>query len=160
MLATDEWLRVEGCEDIYALGDCATIDQRKVMVCHFSDISSNLWIFTRSDVINGLVNYQEDIAAIFSKADKKNTGKLKADDFNEVINDITERYPQVVIHLKKQQVKNFLQLLKNAQGEDELDIEKFKLALSAVDAQMKNLPATAQVKRETIILRLNGAHLL
>ncbi|KAG6416913.1 hypothetical protein SASPL_124354 [Salvia splendens] len=118
VLATDEWLRVEGCEDIYALGDCATIDQRKVM---------------------------EDIAAIFSKADKKNTGKLKADDFNEVINDITERYPQVVIHLKKQQVKNFLQLLKNAQGEDELDIEKFKLALSAVDAQMKNLPATAQV---------------
>ncbi|XP_047940896.1 external alternative NAD(P)H-ubiquinone oxidoreductase B4, mitochondrial-like [Salvia hispanica] len=118
VLATDEWLRVEGCEDIYALGDCATIDQRKVM---------------------------EDIAAIFSKADKNNTGKLKADDFNEVINDITERYPQVVIHLKKQQVKNFLQLLKNAQGEDELDIEKFKLALSAVDAQMKNLPATAQV---------------
>ncbi|KAL1560709.1 External alternative NAD(P)H-ubiquinone oxidoreductase B4, mitochondrial [Salvia divinorum] len=118
VLATDEWLRVEGCEDIYALGDCATIDQRKVM---------------------------EDIASIFTKADKNNTGKLKADDFNEVINDITERYPQVVIHLKKQQVKNFLQLLKNAQGEDELDIEKFKLALSAVDAQMKNLPATAQV---------------
>ena len=95
-----------------------------------------------------MANYQEDIAAIFSKADKNNTGKLKADDFNEVINDITERYPQVVIHLKKQQVKNFLQLLKNAQGEDELDIEKFKLALSAVDAQMKNLPATAQVKRD------------
>ncbi|XP_057792446.1 external alternative NAD(P)H-ubiquinone oxidoreductase B4, mitochondrial-like [Salvia miltiorrhiza] len=118
VLATDEWLRVEGCDDIYALGDCATINQRKVM---------------------------EDIAAIFSKADKNNTGKLKADDFKEVINDISERYPQVVIHLKKQQVRNFLQLLKNAQGDDELDIEKFKQALSTVDAQMKNLPATAQV---------------
>ncbi|KAH6780578.1 dehydrogenase B4 [Perilla frutescens var. hirtella] len=119
VLATDEWLRVEGCDNIYALGDCATIDQRKVM---------------------------EDIAAIFSKADKNNTGKLKADDFKDVINDIIERYPQVAIHLKKQQLKNFLQLLKNAQGNDELvDIEKFKLALSAVDAQMKNLPATAQV---------------
>ncbi|KAL1555587.1 External alternative NAD(P)H-ubiquinone oxidoreductase B4, mitochondrial [Salvia divinorum] len=118
VLATDEWLRVEGCEDIYALGDCATINQRKVM---------------------------EDIAAIFSKADKNSTGKLRADDFKEVINDISERYPQVVIHLKKEQVKNFLQLLKNAQGEDEMDIEKFKIALSAVDAQLKNLPATAQV---------------
>ncbi|XP_042495061.1 external alternative NAD(P)H-ubiquinone oxidoreductase B3, mitochondrial-like [Macadamia integrifolia] len=32
VLATDEWLRVEGCESTYALGDCATINQRKVMV--------------------------------------------------------------------------------------------------------------------------------
>lgn len=31
-LATDEWLRVEGCNNVYALGDCATINQRKVMV--------------------------------------------------------------------------------------------------------------------------------
>lgn len=32
MLATDEWLRVLGCDNVYALGDCATITQRKVMV--------------------------------------------------------------------------------------------------------------------------------
>ena len=32
VLATDEWLRVKNCEDVYAIGDCATIDQRKVMV--------------------------------------------------------------------------------------------------------------------------------
>lgn len=32
ILATDEWLRVKGCENVYALGDCATIDQRKIMV--------------------------------------------------------------------------------------------------------------------------------
>lgn len=32
-LATNEWLRVKGCENVYALGDCATIDQRKIMVC-------------------------------------------------------------------------------------------------------------------------------
>ncbi|KAK9995056.1 hypothetical protein SO802_024759 [Lithocarpus litseifolius] len=31
VLATDEWLRVKGCENVYAIGDCATIDQRKVM---------------------------------------------------------------------------------------------------------------------------------
>lgn len=34
VLATDEWLKVKGCENVYALGDCATIDQRKVMVCN------------------------------------------------------------------------------------------------------------------------------
>ena len=32
VLATDEWLRVEGYDNVYALGDCATINQRKVMV--------------------------------------------------------------------------------------------------------------------------------
>ncbi|XP_073303601.1 external alternative NAD(P)H-ubiquinone oxidoreductase B4, mitochondrial-like [Primulina huaijiensis] len=118
VLATDEWLRVEACDSIYALGDCATINQRKVM---------------------------EDISAIFSKADTNNTGSLKVEDFKEVINDICERYPQVGIYLKKKQLKNFVHLLKNSHGEAELDIEKFKSALSDVDSQMKNLPATAQV---------------
>lgn len=33
VLTTDEWLRVKGSENVYALGDCATIDQRKIMVC-------------------------------------------------------------------------------------------------------------------------------
>lgn len=32
VLATDEWLRVKGCETVYALGDCATVDQKKIMV--------------------------------------------------------------------------------------------------------------------------------
>ncbi|KAL8497469.1 hypothetical protein ACS0TY_020971 [Phlomoides rotata] len=118
VLATDEWLRVEGCDKIYALGDCASINQRKVM---------------------------EDISDIFRKADKKKTGRLKAADFKEVINDITVRYPQVKVHLQKKQLSNFFQLLQSAQGDDELDIEKFKLALSEVDSQMKLLPPTAQV---------------
>ncbi|CAM8925498.1 unnamed protein product [Rhodiola kirilowii] len=122
-LATDEWLRVEGCDNIYALGDCATINQRKVM---------------------------EDIAAIFSKADKNNTGKLSAKDFKEVVKDIVERYPQLEIYMKRKQLKNIVDLLKKAQETDKMsdeviDIEKLKAALSEVDAQMKNLPATAQV---------------
>ncbi|KAK4368526.1 hypothetical protein RND71_012318 [Anisodus tanguticus] len=32
VLATDEWLRVKGCPDVYAIGDCTTVDQRKIMV--------------------------------------------------------------------------------------------------------------------------------
>ncbi|GFZ18539.1 NAD(P)H dehydrogenase B3 [Actinidia rufa] len=121
VLATDEWLRVEGCDSIYALGDCATINQRKVM---------------------------EDIMAIFSKADKIQSGTLTVADFKDVINDICERYPQVEIYLKEKQLKNFVELLKNYQGNAQkeiIDIELFKAALSEVDTQMKNLPATAQV---------------
>ncbi|KAG6751329.1 hypothetical protein POTOM_045862 [Populus tomentosa] len=120
VLATDEWLRVEGCEDVYALGDCATINQRKVM---------------------------EDIAAIFRKADKTNTGALDLKDFKEVVRHICERYPQVELYLQKNKLKSFDALLKNVQGDDkkQIDIETFKKALSEVDSQMKSLPPTAQV---------------
>jgi len=46
--------------------------------------------------------------------------------------------------------------LKEAKGDDvkesvEVDIEEFKSALSKVDSQMKNLPATAQVCAENTI---------
>uniref|UniRef100_A0A5B7AQG2 External alternative NAD(P)H-ubiquinone oxidoreductase B1, mitochondrial n=1 Tax=Davidia involucrata TaxID=16924 RepID=A0A5B7AQG2_DAVIN len=122
-LATDEWLRVEGCDSIYALGDCATINQRKVM---------------------------EDISAIFSKADKDDSGTLTVKEYQEVIDDICERYPQVELYLKNKRMSSIVDLLKDSKGDVakesiELDIEEFKSALSQVDSQMKNLPATAQV---------------
>ncbi|KAI7740966.1 hypothetical protein M8C21_006877 [Ambrosia artemisiifolia] len=123
VMATDEWLRVEGVPNVYALGDCATINQRRVM---------------------------EDISAIFSKADKNKNGKLNVGDFTEVINDILERYPQVELHLKSKKLKNFVQLLESnqdgaAKRATQLDIEKFKSALCEVDTKMKSLPPTAQV---------------
>ncbi|CAL5183361.1 unnamed protein product [Lathyrus oleraceus] len=122
-LATDEWLRVEGCKNVYALGDCATINQRKVM---------------------------EDIAAIFKKADKHNSGTLTVKEFQDVMNDIRVRYPQVEQYLKSKQMRNVADLLKEARGDVkketiELNIEELKTALSKVDSQMKFLPATAQV---------------
>ncbi|KAK7263613.1 hypothetical protein RJT34_31206 [Clitoria ternatea] len=118
-LVTDEWLRLEGHDNIYALGDCATINQRKVM---------------------------EDIAVIFSKADKDNTGMLDLKEFQQVVDDIIERYPQVEIYLKKNQMKDIHTLLRKSRERSiTVDIEYFKEALSNVDSQMKNLPATAQV---------------
>ncbi|KAF6163113.1 hypothetical protein GIB67_013812 [Kingdonia uniflora] len=60
-LAADEWVRVEGCDSVYALGDCATIHQRKVM---------------------------KDILTIFSTADKDNSGTLTVKEFQDVIKDI------------------------------------------------------------------------
>lgn len=53
--------------------------------------------------------------------------------------------------MKKKQFKSFVQLLKNSEVDKELDIEKFKSALSEVDSQMKNLPATAQVNLKQLI---------
>ncbi|XP_041009269.1 external alternative NAD(P)H-ubiquinone oxidoreductase B2, mitochondrial-like [Juglans microcarpa x Juglans regia] len=120
--ATDEWLGVGGCENVYALGDCATVNQCQVM---------------------------EDIAFIFNKADKNKSGTLNLKDFQEIVDDILERYPQVKLHLKRRKVGNFSALLKNsqenAQNQAAIEIEKFKSALSEVDSQIINLPATAQV---------------
>ncbi|KAL7128905.1 hypothetical protein ABFS83_13G025700 [Erythranthe nasuta] len=120
VLATDEWLRVKGCDDVYALGDCATVDQRKIM---------------------------EDISTIFEAADKDNSGTLTVEEFKEVIEDIIIRYPQVELYLKNKHLFDVTDLLKDVNGNDreEVDIEGFKLALSNVDKQMKSLPATAQV---------------
>ncbi|KAK4789804.1 hypothetical protein SAY86_017108 [Trapa natans] len=120
ILATDEWLRVKGCENVYAIGDCATIDQRKVM---------------------------EDIADIFKAADKDNSGTLTVKEFQDVIEDIVIRYPQVDLYLKSKHLRDVTDLLRDPEGHEqkEVDIEGFKFALSHVDSQMKSLPATAQV---------------
>lgn len=90
--------------------------------------------------------YQEDIAVIFSKADKDNSGRLDLKEYQQVVGDIVERYPQVDIYLKKNQMKDMATLLKKSEESSlSVDIEYFKEALSKVDSQMKNLPATAQV---------------
>nr|GMD36857.1 external alternative NAD(P)H-ubiquinone oxidoreductase B1, mitochondrial [Ipomoea batatas] len=119
-LATDEWLRVKGCEGAYALGDCATVDQRKIM---------------------------EDITTIFKAADKDNSGTLTVDEFEDVIEDIIIRYPQVELYVKSKHLLEVVDLLRDYEGnkQGEIDIEGFKLALSHVDSQTKSLPATAQV---------------
>ncbi|KAJ9171015.1 hypothetical protein P3X46_019069 [Hevea brasiliensis] len=119
-LATNEWLRVKGCENVYALGDCATIDQRKVM---------------------------EDIGAIFKAADKDNSGTLTVQEFRDIIDDILIRYPQVGLYLRNKHLIDVADLLKDPEGNDrkEVDIEGLKQALSHVDSLTKSLPATAQV---------------
>lgn len=71
-------------------------------------------------------------------------------EFQEVIDDICERYPQVELYLKNKQMRSIVDLLKESKGDVkkesmELNIEELKTAFSKVDSQMKFLPATAQV---------------
>lgn len=54
------------------------------------------------------------------------------------------------LYLNSNKMKNLVDLLKESKGDIakesiELNVEEFKSALSQVDSQMKNLPATAQV---------------
>ncbi|KAL8549618.1 hypothetical protein ACS0TY_008458 [Phlomoides rotata] len=116
-------LRVKECDDVYALGDYAPVDQRKIM---------------------------DDISAIFKVADKDNSGTLTKEEFKDVIEDIIIRYPQVELYLQKKHLSDVYDLQKDEDENNKewVDIEGFKLALSHIDKQMKSLPATAQVAAE------------
>ncbi|XP_020209534.2 external alternative NAD(P)H-ubiquinone oxidoreductase B1, mitochondrial-like, partial [Cajanus cajan] len=119
VLATDEWLRVKGCESVYAIGDCSSINQRKIM---------------------------DDCLAIFEAADKDKSGTLSIQEFRDVIDDIILRYPQLEVYKKSQHLFDWSVLWKDSQGtaKEEIDIEEFKMAFFHVDSQLKSLPATAQ----------------
>jgi NADH:ubiquinone reductase (non-electrogenic) len=118
VLETNEWLRVPQCDTVYAIGDCATISQRKIM---------------------------EDLAEIFKVADKDNSGTLTLEEIQDVIEDMYVRYPQLELYMKSKHMSDFHDLIKDEKDDFELSIEDFKKALAEVDSQVKSLPATAQV---------------
>lgn len=127
-LATDEWLRVKGCHDVWALGDCASIEHRPM---------------------------RDDISLLFKMADADGDGMLSVNEMTNVLDKVKERYPQISFYLKRQ---TFRDLLKDAHPEADpraqksaqkaevrISIGEFETALGKVDAQMKSYPATAQV---------------
>lgn len=73
-------------------------------------------------------------------------------EFQEVMDDICVRYPQIELYLKSKGMRGIADLLTQAEQNGsnnksikELDIEELKSALSQVDSQVKFLPATGQV---------------
>jgi NADH:ubiquinone reductase (non-electrogenic) len=101
VLATDEWLRVKHADGVYALGDCATIEQRKVA---------------------------EDISYLFKLADKDNDGYLSVSEFVDTMENVKVRYPQIDLCMERQHMKGVLGLLKDAMQEGKnlkLDLDHF-----------------------------------
>lgn len=93
---------------------------------------------------------QEDISEIFRVADKDKSGTLTVKEIQDILEDIYVRYPQVKLYMKSKQMNGIADLIRTGKGDTEkesvdLSIEEFKKALSLVDSQVKNLPATAQV---------------
>ncbi|KAK3404612.1 hypothetical protein EUGRSUZ_K00918 [Eucalyptus grandis] len=88
-LATNEWLRVKGTENVYALGDCAAIDQRKIM----EDISS---IFKAADEDNSVELYLK------SKHLKDATDLLRDPEGNERESVDTEEFKSALCHVDSQ----------------------------------------------------------
>ncbi|GAQ91581.1 NADH-dehydrogenase [Klebsormidium nitens] len=117
-LLTDEWLRVKGTQGIYAIGDCATVQQRSLV---------------------------EDVTYLFKLADKDGDGKLTYDELAKVLSEVKERFPQVEHHLSKSGLRILLHDFAEDPSKITLDIDAFTKALSKIDSQVKALPATAQV---------------
>ncbi|KAG6542146.1 hypothetical protein Mapa_016447 [Marchantia paleacea] len=123
VLATDEWLRVKGCKDVWAVGDCATIEQRKVV---------------------------DDIAYLFEKADTDQSGTLDVEEFQRTMEKARERYPQLEVYLQRQKFRHVVEMVKISPGDAkkkdmQLNVDEFKKTLAQVDKQLKLFPATAQV---------------
>ena len=121
VLATDEWLRVKNTEGVYALGDCASVEQRKIA---------------------------EDIAYIFKLADKDNNGYLSAAEFCETMEKVRVRYPQIDLYMDRQHLKGVTGLLDDAFKDGKassvkLDLEHFSQAISKVCSRtsVKNMRA-------------------
>lgn len=96
------------------------------------------------------VFFQEDIDALFRKADVDHSGTLTVKEFKDVMEDIRERYPQIELYMQRQHFKSMMDFIRTAieadkQHEVEISLEQFKEAFGKVDSQMKQLPATAQV---------------
>lgn len=108
VLATDEWLRVKNTEGVWALGDCASVEQRKIA---------------------------DDILYIFKLADADNDGYLSVEEFVNTMEKVKVRYPQIEHYMERQHMKGVLGLLKEAmmKGKDiKLDLEQFREAICKV----------------------------
>jgi hypothetical protein len=114
VLATDAWLHVHNCEGVYALGDCASVEQRKIA---------------------------EDITNLFELADKEKSGLLTAEEFLETAEQIRPEYPQIDIYLKHQHMESVIGLLAVKDGKQstvQLDLEHFKKAMIKVSINMQH----------------------
>eukprot|EP01114_Cavostelium_apophysatum_P020040 TRINITY_DN660_c0_g2_i3.p1 TRINITY_DN660_c0_g2~~TRINITY_DN660_c0_g2_i3.p1 ORF type:complete len:624 (+),score=111.34 TRINITY_DN660_c0_g2_i3:535-2406(+) len=114
-ILTDNKLLVKGVNNIYALGDCATIEQSRLL---------------------------EKFTDFFKEADRNADGYLTVEDFNLLINTLTPKYPQLLEYGKKVQ-ELFEEADTNK--DQRLSLEEFKNILNKVDSKLKMLPATAQV---------------
>ncbi|KAG0189623.1 hypothetical protein DFQ28_003162 [Apophysomyces sp. BC1034] len=115
VLRTDGFLRLMGAKDIFALGDCATIENPK-LIAH--------------------------IMEIFEQADTNHDGSLTEDEFKGAIQHMRHHFPLTEEHLKNLE-RFFTKYDIDKSGTLELD--EMRLMLADIDSTMTDLPATAQV---------------
>ncbi|KAH8552361.1 hypothetical protein BGW37DRAFT_491624 [Umbelopsis sp. PMI_123] len=119
-LITDGNLKLKGTPDgsVYALGDCATIENPKLL---------------------------SHIMEICEAADKDKDGSLTMDEFKEAGQYMRRHFPLASNHLYKME-DLFIKYDVDKSGT--LEIEELRVLLSDLDKKVTNLPATAQVANQ------------
>ncbi|KAF7725711.1 hypothetical protein EC973_009428 [Apophysomyces ossiformis] len=114
-LRTDGFLRLKGVNDIFALGDCASIENPK-LITH--------------------------IMEIFEQADENHDGSLTKEEFKGAIAFMRKRFPLTEEHLTNLE-RLFSKYDFDKSGT--LELEEMESMLKDIDSTMTDLPATAQV---------------
>jgi len=114
-LLTDEFMKLKGSDNIYAIGDAATVEQKKL-----------------------IANFME----LFRKADLDGDGFLSLKELQTMIDNNLTRYPQLEEYANKART---LFRTADTNQDNKLDAEEFRSLLQRIDTRIKFLPATAQV---------------
>ncbi|CAF1125158.1 unnamed protein product [Adineta ricciae] len=116
-LLTDQYLRVKGVSDqsIFALGDCATIEQLKLL---------------------------DQIQSLFEQADTDHQNGLDLQEFRSLVQKNIAQYPQLEIFATSIE-KAFAEADKENSGY--LTVDTLRFILEKADKKIRTLPATAQV---------------
>lgn len=119
-LLTNEYLQVKNAPGVFAIGDCATIEMKRLV---------------------------HDVTELFNKADFDKDGSLSLDEFKVIMEAAKKLYPQVTLHLSTEYNESLKQAFEtaDANGDGRLCAGEFKKFLGDIDGELKSLPATAQV---------------
>jgi len=114
-ILTDQYLRVLGTENVYAIGDCGTVEQRRLLSKFFD---------------------------LFDEADLNKDGVLSFDEFSELATNLKDQYPQFAIYAAT--MRDIFEQA-DLDHNQVLDRNEFKALLIEADRHLIELPATAQV---------------
>ncbi|EPZ33518.1 EF-Hand 1, calcium-binding site domain-containing protein [Rozella allomycis CSF55] len=114
-LLIDSRLRVKGTSDIYALGDCSSIDLPRI---------------------------KKAALDLFKQADKDGSNSISFEELSELVDVVDKHHPQVGLHFRY--IKEIFQTY-DKDKDGMLSMPEFTSMLEEVDKKLKTIPATAQV---------------
>ncbi|PKS05873.1 hypothetical protein jhhlp_007703 [Lomentospora prolificans] len=117
-LETDTHLRLSGARDVYAIGDCATV---------------------QNNIADHVVSFLRTLAWKHGKNPEKI--EIRFDDWRAVAAEVKKKFPQAIAHLKRLD-KLFEEFDKDHSGT--LDFGELLELLKQIDSRLTTLPATAQ----------------